>query len=179
MRIERNTGKKYIKGLNIIRKDAPPFLKIKLNEITEMVVRNQLTLDHILDLRKEIESIPYEQLAITKKFSKRFELYQKTQPQHLKGARFANEILGTSIDHRDMPYLFYIVSHCEDDKKKADRNKAICLLDEHLHFIDERKDLFELDYDTYFQKQVIDQLMEFEHIPYIAKIIGEYKGREK
>ena len=175
--IERNTGKKYIKGLNIIRKDAPPFLKVKLNEITEMVVRNQLTLDHILDLRKEIESIPYEQLAITKKFSKRFELYQKNQPQHLKGAKFANEILGTSIDHRDMPYLFYIVSHCEGDKKKADRNKAICLLDEHLHFIDERKDLFELDYDTYFQKQVIDQLMEFEHIPYLAKIIEEYKRR--
>jgi DNA polymerase elongation subunit (family B) len=175
--IERNTGKKYIKGLNIIRKDAPPFLKVKLNEITEMVVRNKLTLNHILDLRKEIESIPYEQLAITKKFSKRFELYQKTQPQHVKGARFANEILGTSIDHRDMPYLFYIVSHCEGDKKKADRNKAICLLDEHLHFIDERKDLFELDYDTYFQKQVVDQLMEFEHIPYLSKIIKEYKTR--
>lgn len=141
--IERNTGKKYIRGLNIIRADAPPFLKSRMNEITEKLVRRELTLEDIIDLRQKIEEVPYKDLAITKKFSKPFDAYTKNRPQHVKGAKFANEILGTRIDHRDMPYLFYIVSKCEDDKKKIDRNKAICLLDEHLHFIDERKDLLD------------------------------------
>lgn len=173
--IERNTNKKYIRGLNIIRKDAPPFLKEKMNEITEKLVREELTLEDITDLRKRIETIPYVELAITKKFSKPFDAYVKNKPQHVKGAKWANEILGTSIDHRDMPYLFYVVSRCEDDLKKADRNKAICLLDEHLHFIDERKDLFEIDYETYFQKQVLDQLKEFNHVEYVMDILAEYK----
>ena len=173
--MERNTGKKYIRGLNIIRKDAPPFLKKKLNELTELIVTRGFTLEHLQDLKRDIEKIPYTELAITKKFSKRFELYDKNKPQHLKAAKFANEILGTTIDHRDMPYLFYIVSHCEEDLKPKDRNTAICLLDEHLHFIDERKDLFEIDYDTYFKKQVLDQLDEFKEIDYVAEIMKQYK----
>jgi DNA polymerase elongation subunit (family B) len=173
--IERNTGKKYIRGLNIIRKDSPPFLKEKLNEITELIVTQQFTIQDLISLRYDIEKIPYTELAITKKFSKRFELYDKNQPQHLKAARFANEILGTSIDHKDIPYLFYIVSHCEEDLKPKDRNTAICLLDEHLHFIDERKDLFEIDYETYFKKQVLDQLKEFDQIEYVVNILKEYK----
>ena len=34
--IIRDTGKKYIKGLNIIRKDTPEFLKKALNKMTEL-----------------------------------------------------------------------------------------------------------------------------------------------
>jgi DNA polymerase elongation subunit (family B) len=177
--IERDTNKKYIRGMNIIRKDSPPFLKEKLNELSEMIVRGDFTLDHLKVLREKIETIPYTELAITKKFSKRFELYEKTQSAHLKAAKFANEILGTDIDHRDIPYMFYIVSHCEEDKKPKDRNKAICLLDEHLHFIDERKDLFEIDYEVYFDKQVLQQLMEFSHIDYVMEILNEYKKGAK
>ena len=177
--IEKGTGKKYIRGLNIIRKDAPPFLKERLNELTEIIVRGDFSVDHLIKLREEIETIPYDKLAITKKFTKRFELYEKNQPQHLKAAKFANDILDIKITHRDMPYLFYIKSNCEKDKKPKDRNTAICLLDEHLHFIDDRKDLFELDYDTFFDKQVITQLKEFKEIEYAMEVLEEYNERHK
>ena len=173
--IERNTGKKYIRGLNIIRADAPPFLKDKMNEITEKLVRRELTLEDITSLRQKIEEVPYKDLAITKKFSKPFEAYTKNKPQHVKGAKLANELLGTNIDHRDTPYLFYIVPHFQSGMKKVDQDKAICLRDEDLHFIDERKDLFEIDYEVYFEKQVLQQLSEFDHIDYLKDVLKGYK----
>ena len=173
--IVSKTGEKYIKGLNIIRKDSPPFLKERLNEYSEMAVVGKLTLQHIIDLRKEVESQPYETIAVTKAFGKRFQDYKATQPQHLKGAKFANEKLGTKITHKDTPLLFYINSLCEDDLKLKDRCKAICLLSDDLHYIDDNDGVFEIDYTTYFAKQVITPLKEFEHIPEVKEILTQYK----
>ena len=41
--------------------------------------------------------------------------------------------------------------------------------------IDERDDLFEIDYDTYFSKQVLEQLKEFRYIESVANVLDEYK----
>ena len=41
--------------------------------------------------------------------------------------------------------------------------------------IDKRKDIFELDYDTFFKKQVLDQLDEFNKIDSVKNILEEYK----
>ncbi len=176
--IENGSRKKYIKGLNIIRKDAPPFLKVRLNEITEAAVMNELTLEKILDLREEIESQPYEGIGVTKAFGKAFNQY-KVKSGHVRGALFANDILGTKITHKDTPLLFFIESKCEENIKKKDRHKTICLLPEDLHFIDEREDLFVVDYPTYFDKQVIQQLKEFKHIGQVAEVLDAYKERLK
>lgn len=170
---------KYIRGLNIIRKDAPNFLKDKLNELSEMAVMGTLTVQHLLDLRKEIEQVPLVDLGIPKKFGKRFEMYEKNQPQHLKAAKFANEHLGTKITHMDIPYLFYMISHVEDDLPKGKRSKAICLLEEDLNLVEKRKDVFEIDYETFYAKQVIDQLKEFEYIDSLKKILEQYKKENK
>ena len=177
--IIRENNKKVIRGMNIIRKDTPEFLKSKLNEMAEKAVRDQLDLNWLLNVRKEIETIPYADLGIAKAFSKPFSEYTKTMPQHVKAAKWANTKLGTEISNKDNPYLFYIKSKCEDDLKAKDRQKAICLNDEDLKYIDERSDVFEIDYDVYFQKQVYEQLEEFALIPEVGNMLKAYKGYQK
>ena len=99
----------------------------------------------------------------------------KNRPQHLTASLWANNILGTKITHTDNPLLFYIKSHCEDDIKPNQRNKAICILEEELDLIDKNKDKFSIDYDTFFKKQVTEQLEEFQIIPQVKKALDEYK----
>ena len=81
----------------------------------------------------------------------------------------------TSISHSDTPLLFYIKSNCEDDKKIKQRQQAICLNEEDLHLIDDRKDVFELDYETFFKKQVLDQLDEFDKIDDVKTLVENYR----
>ena len=38
-----------------------------------------------------------------------------------------------------------------------------------------RKDVFEIDYDKFFEKQVLDQLKEFKYIDSVKTILEEYK----
>lgn len=173
--IVRDTGKKYIRGLNIIRKDAPTLLKDKLNVLAELAVRDELTAQHLVDLRTDVEQAPLEQIGITKAFSKRFSEYTKNLPQHLKGARFANEHLEAGVTHMDNPLMFYIISKCEDDKKPKDRTQVICVKDEQLPDLANHPNLFELDWDTFFHKQCVEQLDEFNHIPSVKAAIEEYK----
>ena len=87
----------------------------------------------------------------------------------------ANEKLNTAINNTDNPYLFYIKSHCEEDMKSRDRQTAICLNEEDLKLIETRKDIFEIDYETFFKKQVLDQLKEFNKIESVKNILEEYK----
>jgi DNA polymerase elongation subunit (family B) len=173
--VVRNTGKKYIRGLNIIRKDAPVLLKDKLNDLAEHCVNETLTAAHLVDLRKEVEQAPLNEIGITKAFSKRFSEYTKNLPQHLKGAQFANLHLEAGVTHMDNPLMFYIVSNCEPDTKPKDRARVICVNDEQLPELTNHPELFELDWDTFFHKQVVEQLEEFDHIPSVKAAIAEYE----
>jgi hypothetical protein len=96
-------------------------------------------------------------------------------PQHVKASVWANERLKTAIKNTDNPYLFYIKSNCEEELKPRDRQTAICLNEEDLELIEKRKDVFELDYDTFFAKQVLDQLKEFNKIESVKNILEDYK----
>jgi len=89
---------------------------------------------------------------------------------------WANDKLGTTISNLDAPYLFYIKSNCEDDLKPKERQTAICLNEEDLHLIDDRKDIFEIDWETYFEKQVLEQLKEFELIDEVKNLLSEYNN---
>ena len=177
--IIRENNKKVIRGLNIIRKDTPEFLKSKLNEMAEKAVRNELDLNWLLQIRAEIETIPYADLGIAKAFGKPFSEYTKTMPQHVKASKWANNKLGIEITNKDNPFLFYIKSNCEPDLKKGDRQKAICLNEADLKFIDERSDIFSIDYDVYFKKQIYEQLEEFALIPEVKTMLNAYKGYVK
>ena len=177
--IERSSNKKYIKGLNIIRKDAPKLIKHKLNYLAEKSVREKLTLDDLIRLRKDIETVPHSELGITKSFGKPFKSYKKNIPQHLKASVWANDILNVRITHNDNPLLFYIKSLCEDDLKPKDRHGALCLLEEDLHLIDKNPDKFTIDYDTFFSKQVIEQLDEFKFISIVDTVLKQYEQRTK
>ena len=171
--IVRESGKKYIKGMNIIRKDTPSFMKSALNKLAEKAVKDELTVDHLVSLRKKLETVDYKLLGINKKFNGPFDGY-RVIPQHVRGAVWANEKLGTRIGHMDTPLLFYIISKCEDDLKMKERRDAICLNEEDLNLIDTRKDVFEMDYDRFFQKQVLDQVEEFALIPSVKAALEQY-----
>jgi DNA polymerase elongation subunit (family B) len=176
--IIRDTGKKYIRGMNIIRKDTPEFMKGALNKIAELAVRGTLTMEHLHALRQKIETVDYKLIGINKKFTKSFDQYTKTMPQHVKASFWANEKLNTTITHSDTPLLFYINSKCEDELKVKQRQQAICLNEEDLHLVDERKDVFEIDYDTFFKKQVLDQLEEFDKIDEVKSLVENYTTAE-
>ena len=102
-------------------------------------------------------------------------MYTKNKPQHLTAAMWSNEIMNAGVDHMDKPLLFYVKSKCQDDLKPRERNTAICLNEEQLDLIDKNSDKFEMDYDTFFQKQILDQIEEFDEIPSVKKVIQEYK----
>ena len=172
--IVRDTGYKYIRGMNIIRKDTPEFMKGAMNKIAELAVRDQLQTQHLLTLREKIESVDYKMIGISKSFTKRFNEYQKTMPQHVKASVWANNRLETAIKNTDNPYLFYIKSNCEEELKPRDRQTAICLNEEDLELIGKRKDIFEIDYNIFFKKQVLDQLKEFNKIESVKNILEEY-----
>ena len=172
--IVKGSGKKVIRGMNIIRKETPEYLKKRLNDMAELAVTNKLTLDWVLDLRKEVESQPYQKIGMAKGFGKPFNTYTKTMPQHVKAAVWANDILGTELTNLDNPYLFYVKSKIEDDKKLKERHKAICINEDDLHLIDKNKDKFEIDYDTLFYKQCIVPIEEFKQMPYIVELLEKY-----
>lgn len=172
--IVRDTGYKYIRGMNIIRKDTPEFMKGAMNKIAELAVRDGLDIRHLLALRKKVESVGYKEIGISKSFTRKFNEYVKTMPQHVKASVWANDRLETTIKNTDNPYLFYIKSNCEEDTKPKDRQTAICLNEEDLALIGKRKDIFELDYEIFFKKQVLDQLKEFNKIDNVKNILEEY-----
>ena len=144
-----------------------------------MAVRDKLTLDHLVKLRQKITTIDYKDIGISKKFTKKFNQYTKNKPQHIKASMWANDKLGTSITHTDTPYLFYIKSKCEDDLKPKERQTAICLNEEDLHLIDKHNEIFEIDYDTYYKKQVTEQLKEFDLIPNVKKLLENEKNNNE
>ena len=174
--IERGSDKSYIKGLNIIRKDAPKFAKSILDTLAQKAVRQELKLKDLTDLRQKLYEVPYNEIGITKSFTKKFRDYTKNKPQHLTAAIWSNDIMDAKVDHMDKPLLFYVKSKCQEDMKPRERNTAICINEEQLNLIDDHTDKFELDYDTWFKKQILDQIEEFAEIPSVKNVVDGYKA---
>lgn len=175
--IVRGSGKKYIRGMNIIRKDTPTFMKSQLDQIAEKAVRGTLVLQDILDLDTNIKAAPYVEIGINKSYNRRFDQYVVV-PQHVRGAQWANKYLPITITNADTPLLFYINPLNEDDLKPKERQAAIVLREEDLHIIDNNA-VFEIDYATFFKKQVLDQVEEFIHIPNVKNILANWDKKGK
>ena len=173
--IVRGSGKKYIRGMAVIRKDTPEFLKPKLDQMAELMLKEELSKEWLEDLRQDIMSRPLTEIGIAKAFSKPFESYTKTIPYHVKGALLANRFLGTNITHFDNPYLFYIKNNLEVDKRPGDRSQVICLNSEDISKLEKRQGMVDIDWIKYFNKQVLEQLDEFSKIPEVDKIIRSYR----
>ena len=175
--IIRGSGKKYIRGMNIIRKDTPTFMKAQLDTIAEKAVRGTLVLQDILNLETDIKTAPYSEIGINKSYNRKFDQYNVV-PQHVRGAEWANKYLPIEITNADTPLLFYITTLNEDDLKPKERQKAIVLREEDLHIIDNNA-VFEIDYGTFFKKQVLDQVEEFAHIPNVKAILANWNKKGK
>lgn len=164
---------KYIHGLNIIRKDTPEYVSELLDNLCEKSVKQNISVKDLEETYELIQKADYDQIAVHKSFSKRFESYNKTMPQHVSGALFANEHLNLSIRHSDVVFLFYINSFCEPDIKPKDRKNVVCLRREDFPIIKET-DKFEIDYMELMEKQFIQPLREFDKIPVVAKAIEDW-----
>ena len=171
--IQKN-GEKYIRGLNIIRKDCPLFMRSKLDQLAQLSVKQQLMLHHLQDTMQLLLQADYSQIGVFKRFTKDFDDYIK-KDQHVTAAKYANQIYGTRINRDDVPLLFNIITLNQNQLKVKDRHRAICLLQTDLHIIDQNKDKFIIDYKTYFDKQCITPLMQFGFIESCKWIIQEYK----
>ena len=75
----------------------------------------------------------------------------------------------------DKPLMYYILPKNQDHLKKHERTRVICVKDETLPELTKHPDVFELDWDYFFQKQVLDQLEEFDLIPTVKTAISEYR----
>ena len=167
-------GSKYIRGLNIIRKDCPVFMRSKLDQLAQLAVRQQLTVQHLVDARALITTVPYNQIGSYKRFTMAFQQYSKGF-QTVVAAKYANDHFGTKITRDDVPFLFNIITLDQQHLKVKERHNAICLLQQDLHIIDQNSDKFIIDYDTYFDKQCIHPLQEFKFIESSTKVLQQYK----
>lgn len=166
----RDDGSKYVHGLNIIRKDTPDYIKELLDELCEKSVKGQIEYSDFLDTYDKLSNTEYENFAVHKGFSKAFEEYNKTMPQHVAGALFANKHFDLQIKHSDTVFLFYINTFCEPDIPHNKRKNVICLREEDFGIIEDT-DKFEIDYYELMEKQIIQPMREFYHIKKVADII--------
>ena len=63
----------------------------------------------------------------------------------------------------------------ENKYKTSPIYKTIGQAAKELDLIDKSEDKFSIDYDTFFKKQVIEQLEEFQIIPQVKKALDEYE----
>lgn len=173
-----DNGKKYIHGLNIIRKDTPERIKELLDGLCEIAITGNFNIKHLEEVFEKIKVAEYDEIAVHKSFSKRFDAYNKTRPSHVSGALFANEHLDMQIKHSDVVYLFYINSFCEPDIKLKDRRNVICLRKEDFEVI-KTTDKFEIDYVELMEKQFIQPLREFDKIDLVAKALDDWAIKMK
>ena len=170
--IQKN-GEKYIHGLNIIKKDTPKFIKKLLDDICQESVKETLSLKFLEEVFESLKTANYEDIAVHKSFSKKFQYYNKTMPQHVAGALFANKYLDLKIRHSDVVFLFYINSFCEPHIKPGDRKNVICLRSQDFGVIG-TTDKFEIDTIQLFEKQIVQPLREFDKIPVVKKAIEQW-----
>lgn len=171
-----NKGDSYIRGLNVIRKDTPNVLKNKLNELMKLSVLDKMTFEVIDNLFDRIKTYNYSDIGVYKSFSKSFNLYTKNIPQHLKGVKFTQQYIKSAreIFHTNIPLMFYIINKVDNSKDKSD---VVCLVEEDLYLIDKSKDIFEIDYLTFFNKQVLVPMEEFSLISTVKNSIDEFKRK--
>ena len=166
-------GSKYIHGLNIIKKDTPAYIKQLLDQLCERAVTGKFSVSDLEQVYNKIKTAELDEIAVHKSITKRFEKYNKTIPQHVSGALFANEHLGVKIKHSDVVYLFYINSFCEPEIKPGDRKNVVCLRKEDFPLI-ATTDKFQIDYNELMEKQFIQPLREFNKIPQVQKAIDDW-----
>lgn len=172
----QDNGKKYIHGLNIIKKDTPAYIKQLLDDLCEKAVRGEFSVKLLENTYEAIKSANFEQIAVHKAVRKKFSSYVKTMPQHVAGAMFANEILGLQLKNSDVVYLFYINNYCQPERKPQDRNNVICLRKEDFSVIN-TTDKFSIDYSELMEKQFIQPMREFNYIPEVSIAISEWCAR--
>ena len=166
---ENNIEESYIRGMNVIRKDAPKIMKKLLNDIIYKILKNKIVKDDFKDIIDIIKNTPLNQLGMIKSYNKNFSNY-KVLPQHVKAGMFAKEKYNVKINNFDKPYMFYIKIK-NTMKKYKYYDGVIALNQKDLHLLEEDSDI-EIDYDKLIEKQILDQLKEFKYVENLENILN-------
>jgi len=173
----RKDGSIYIKGLSIIRKDTPSILKTELNTLANKTVRDIITYKDLQDVYDLILKSPLKEIGIVKAFSKPFNAYNKTMPQHVKAGMLANTFDGVNITSEDKPYMFFV--KYKNPESGEFEKKEICLNPEHFYIFEKYSDIISMDYEEYFDRQVLEPFSEFIYSNKVKSIVLEYMNNHK
>jgi uracil-DNA glycosylase family 4 len=91
--------KSYGRGIDIVKKDTPHKLRPLLEEMLKSIILGNGFIDSknaVEKIKKEIYSMTYKDLLITKQISRELNEY-KVLPQHVKAMKYSNEHLGTNF----------------------------------------------------------------------------------
>lgn len=168
---------KIVRGMNIIRKDAPKAIKPILNKLFEMCLYETISCEELDNVYKYIRSVPPHLIGIAKNFSKNFDMYTKMIPQHLRGVQIAHAIHNLDISHNDAVYMFYIKLKPGVVLNQPFTCDVICLRESDLDLLN--NDIYEIDYDTFFEKQILGQLDEFSIVPTVKSVLDTYRAKNK
>ena len=173
---ENGKEQPYVRGMNVIRKDAPKIIKQILNELVYKILKENITKNDFNDILDKVKSADLKEIGIIKSFNKKFTNY-KVLPQHVKAARFANEVFNVRISNFDHPYMFYIkLKHT--NKKYKYYDGVIALNQDDLKLL-KNNNIIEIDYDKLIEKQILDQLKEFKYVKGLEDIISVLRYKNK
>ena len=169
------SGEHYVKGMNVIRKDSPPLAKKLLIKFISLILEDKLEDTELSNAIEVIKKAPLTEIGIVKSFGKSIDSYNKTIPQHVRGVKFAEELLGTHIDSTNKPYLFYVKPKSPAiGKKYRTFYNVICLKDEDIDAFKSQNE-FEIDYIEFIKRQILKPLSEFEYAKGIKDMINKLK----
>ena len=170
----KGVEKPYVRGMNVIRKDSPSLIKVILNDLINKIIHNTISLDDFNKAYDQILKAPLNQIGIIKSFNKQFDDY-KVEPQHLKGLRFAQEVFHVKFNNTDNPFLFYVKLN-KNINTYSKVSNVICLNESDLDKLTSQN-ILSIDYPTFFIKQILEPLEEFNNIQGLQDILYSFTYR--
>jgi len=150
-----------VKGLDLVRRELSPRLKVIIKDIIVMFLEGKDKHDikkYYNDAISTIRSTPIHELAWAKGLSKDMNDYTKVLPQHVKGCWTSKQYLGIDFMKNDSPRLMYIKPLPVTVGKKIIYSDVIAFnMDTEIP----KKILDRIDYDRFIQSFIVNKLDDF------------------
>lgn len=152
----------YGKGNELMRKDTPAGMKEELRKIIMNVLKNsdkskniEIIKNRVNEIKSSIKNWTTDDLIIYKEINRDFDSY-KVKPIHVRGALNSNKYLGTTFSRQDYKGGYVFV------KSRKHPEADVLFMNEQTKLNED----FEIDYDKYFQKFILDKILLIfgEHI---------------
>ncbi|MEM4065538.1 MAG: DNA polymerase domain-containing protein [Candidatus Micrarchaeaceae archaeon] len=175
------TGEHYVRGINVIRKDAPQIAKKLLQSLIVDILNGTFDYEKLESAYDQIMHATIQELGVIKSFGKDIDSYDKNEPQHVAAAKFAKEYLNIEIKTNDKPYLLYLTGSSTIKAKYPSFKNVICINDDDIELFMQKikQDKIEIDYKHFFEIQILTPLEEFNHAKQVLSVISEFRNNIK